>query len=56
MSNRQGFVTILALLFLILLSGVLLFQLQGYQRQVEAYDILIHHYEQKRPVKSPNRR
>lgn len=47
MNNRQGFVTILALLFLILLSGILLFQLQGYQRQVEAYDLLIQYYEQK---------
>ncbi len=31
MNSRQGFVTILALLFLIFLSGILLFQLQGYQ-------------------------
>lgn len=47
MNNRQGFVTILALLFLILLSGILLFQLQGYQHQVQAYHILIQHYEQQ---------
>ncbi|WP_203649156.1 hypothetical protein [Secundilactobacillus yichangensis] len=47
MTERSGFVTILALLFLILLSGILLFQLQGYQRQVESYNVLIQHYEQK---------
>ncbi|WP_179211648.1 hypothetical protein [Secundilactobacillus pentosiphilus] len=47
MTNRQGFVTIIALFFLILLSGILLFQLKGYQREVESYNVLIHYYEQK---------
>lgn len=46
MNERQGFVTILALFFLILLSGILLLQLAGYQHQIESYDILIQHYEQ----------
>ncbi|MCH5462606.1 hypothetical protein HC026_04595 [Lactobacillus sp. LC28-10] len=52
MTSRQGFVTIMALFFLILLSGILLFQLEGYHRQMEAYNVLIQHYEQKLRTKS----
>lgn len=47
MNKRGGFVTILALFFLMLLSAVLIFQMQGYRRQIETYDTLIEHYQHK---------
>lgn len=45
MTERKGFVTILALFFLLLLSAVLIFQLQSYRRQAQFYDTLISHYQ-----------
>lgn len=42
---RRGFVTIIALLFLILVGMVLTFELQGYHQQMKTFDTLIQHYQ-----------
>ncbi|KRK97263.1 hypothetical protein FD04_GL002125 [Secundilactobacillus odoratitofui DSM 19909 = JCM 15043] len=47
MKNRSGLISVLALFFLLLLTGILVIQLEGYRRQQRAFDSLISHYELK---------
>ncbi|WP_461242706.1 hypothetical protein [Secundilactobacillus muriivasis] len=47
MKVKNGFVTILALVFLGVLTTLLLFQLQAYYQQRQAFDDLIENYSKR---------